>query len=154
MHACMHMYCTPHACTSSICWRWRQKSRRESRSQSISYTKQVKAKSRETRQVSRISSFIHSSQAPTSTLANECLEMSDLDARLAAMNRWGNEGVCGLVLEAGVRTLRGNSTDTYHESVSGYFHINPDSTATNALVATTSGAIWSRSRKVHRDTER
>lgn len=73
--------------------------------------------------------------------------MSDLDARLAAMSHWGNEGVCLLVLETGVRTLRGNRTDTYHASVSGYFHINPDSTATNVLVTSTSGAIWSRSRK-------
>ncbi|KAJ0142314.1 Uncharacterized protein HZ326_14875 [Fusarium oxysporum f. sp. albedinis] len=39
--------------------------------------------------------------------------MSDLDARLAAMSHWGNEGVCLLVLETGVRTLRGNRTDTY-----------------------------------------
>lgn len=73
--------------------------------------------------------------------------MSDLDARLAAMSHSGNEGVCRLVLETGVKTLRGNSTDTYHASVSGYFYINPDSTATNVLVTTTSGAIWSRSRK-------
>ncbi|EWZ88456.1 hypothetical protein FOWG_08440 [Fusarium oxysporum f. sp. lycopersici MN25] len=28
--------------------------------------------------------------------------MSDLDARLAAMSHWGNEGVCLLVLETGL----------------------------------------------------